>query len=187
MRNYQKQTNITHYIGILILGIIVGWLGLNFIQTGTHEKVIDIVRLKEAGSDSKSQDFSYKNTEYDFSLQYPKGLIIKEFDEGDGSTTIVFQKPDDILVGFQIYVTPYTESTITGDRILFDSTGVIEDLKEESLREDLLVATFRSEAPILGKTTEIWFIHGGYLFEITSTASLDTWLRDIIKTISFIS
>ena len=172
---------------IFISGLIVGGSVMYFFIQPIPQSY-EITRLKtfsdKQGSVSE-ESVLYTNEQYGFSFSYPKGLVYKEFDEGAGAQTIVFQKPNDIKTGFQIYVTPYAEKTITGERILYDASGAVSDLKEEYLRDDFIVATFESDAPIFGKTREIWFLHGGYLFEVTTYAELDEWLRGIVKTVKF--
>lgn len=170
---------------IFVLGIITGGVLMYTLMLPVASPE-DITRLKIFTQNVLPEEsVLYKNDKYGFSLHYPQGLIFKEFDEGAGAQTIVFQKPNDVKTGFQIYITPYTEATITGQRILFDVSGAVSDLKEENIRDDFLVATFISEASILGKTREIWWLHGGFLFELTTFASLDGWIRDIVKTVEF--
>ncbi|MDP2704971.1 MAG: hypothetical protein Q8O71_01060 [bacterium] len=176
--------NTRYILTVFILGLTLG-AGGTYILVGQGGLGSNISRLKVIGEGKPNENVLYTNEQYDFSFRYPQGLIFEEFEEKNGAHTIVFQKPDDVKTSFQIYITPYEESTITGDRILYDASGPVTDLKEENIREDFLAATFISEAPILGKTREIWWLHGGYLFEVTTYASLDTWIRDIIKTVEF--
>lgn len=180
-----------HYIlGTFALGLIIGGGGVYTVlqQTESADRAgagTKISRLKVLTGEAPSEDVSYTNDQYGFSFHYPQGLIYEEFDEGGGAKTIVFQHPDNARVGFQIYITPYEGDTITGERILYDASGAVSELKEENIREDFLAATFMSEAPILGKTREIWWLHGGFLFELTTYAALDGWIRDIVKTMEF--
>ena len=37
-----------------------------------------------------------------------------------------------------------------------------------------------------GDWREVWFIHGGYLYEVTTYKELDTWLGSIMQTRKFI-
>ena len=171
-------------LGIFVLGLIVGG-GAMYVLVPPTGTPADISRLKTFTEKLPTEGILYRSEQYGFSFRYPRGLVYKEFDEGGGAQIIVFQAPGDITTGFQIYITPYTEDTITGERILYDASGVISDLMEENIREDFLVATFFSEAPLLGKTREIWWLHNGYLFELTTYASLDEWIRDIVKTVEF--
>ena len=47
-------------------------------------------------------------------------------------------------------------------------------------------ASFYSTDTALGETAEIWFIHGGYLFEVTTLKPLAAWLSEIMSTWQFI-
>jgi len=178
--------NNTKYIIIaLVIGLAAG--GGIYALIDKSSSTAEISRIKEFNRESTdNKSVLYTNDQYGFSLRYPKGLIYKEFDEGGGSQTIVFQKPGDAKLGFQIYITPYTESTITGERILFDiPSGNVSNLEEIQLTEDLLVATFISEDLFIGETKEIWFIDGEYLYQATTFVNLDTWLKEIISTWNF--
>ena len=175
---------IPYITSIFILGLIVGGGGVYMLMQ-PYGADVSLSRLKVITGELKNETVSYTNDQYGFSFRYPIGLIFEEFDEAEGAQTIVFQKPNDSKIGFQIYITPYVGDTITGERILYDASGKVSDLKEENLREDFLTATFFSDAPILGKTREIWFLNRGYLFEVTTYAEHDSWIRDIVETIEF--
>jgi hypothetical protein len=45
---------------------------------------------------------------------------------------------------------------------------------------------FFSSYPRLNDTREVWFIHGGYLYEVTTFKQLDSWLGQIMQTWKFI-
>ena len=47
-------------------------------------------------------------------------------------------------------------------------------------------ASFYSTDVRLGDTYEVWFIHGGYLYEVTTLKPLDAWLQNIMQTWVFI-
>jgi hypothetical protein len=44
---------------------------------------------------------------------------------------------------------------------------------------------FYGSNSIMGDTREIWFIHAGLLFEVTTYKQLDTWLLPILHTWQF--
>ena len=190
IKNIKNTENIKYIVSALVIGLIVGGFGIYFIMTQNDST--EISRIKKFNSNSINKESAdkgvlYTSNKYGFSFRYPKGLILKEFNEGNESQTIVFQKLGDVELGFQIYIAPYTESTITGERILLDiPSGNIQDLREEQLTKGLLVATFISTDPFVGKTKEIWFIDGEYLYQATTFIDLDSWLTEIIKTWKFI-
>lgn len=141
----------------------------------------------------------YTHPEIGFSLQYPKDLEIKYFKEQDGEETIVFQKngdkqewPAQEKTGFQIFVIPFEndEKELTKEKILKDLPGIIiEDLVEvvigEKTGRPIHAFVFWSNSDKIGKTREVWFTDGGYLFEITTYEHLDGWLAQIMSTWGF--
>lgn len=127
----------------------------------------------------------YQNAHYGFSLLYPNYLEVSTFDEGGGATTITFQNVEK-AEGFQIFIVPYSESQVSEQRFKYDEpSGVRESLKS------IVVGgasgdAFYSTNTELGDTREVWVVHGGFLYEITTHKSLDAWLGDIIQTWKFI-
>ena len=128
----------------------------------------------------------YTNTDYKFSLAYPKELEIQIFTEEDGDT-ILFQHPAEKR-GFQLFISSYPDKDFITDSVLRQYLpGLILDAPQEIiLPGDKHALLFWSEAPEIGKTREVWFIHNDYLFGITTYAQLDEWLAYIIATIHFI-
>jgi hypothetical protein len=127
----------------------------------------------------------YRNTHYRFALFYPKNLEVREYDEGEGARTITFQ---DVRTaeGFQIFVVPYTASQVSMQRFKMDEpSGVMRD--PQNLNIDGAFATmFLGKNDLLGDTREVWFIRGGYLFEVTAPLSLDNWLGNSMLSWIFI-
>lgn|SRR3989344_6749506 len=127
----------------------------------------------------------YRNTTYRFSLFYPEGLGVEEFDEGGGARTIIFQNPERGQ-GFQIFIVPYAAPQVSMERFKKDQpSGVMQD--PHDLKIDGAIATlFTGKDAFLGDTREVWFIRGGYLFEVTTVKALDEWLGNIMLTWKFI-
>lgn len=122
-----------------------------------------------------------------FSIEYPKDLKARAYDEGDDAQNIVFQGEN--RTGFQIFISPYEGEELTQERIL-------EDLPEAIIREplealigpskDIRALLFWSEDPAIGRTREVWFVHNSYLYEITTYAHLDSWLAGLMTTWRFL-
>ena len=176
---------------ILILGIAVGAGGLWFAMRDvgvSSDMAVD--RLKDVSAENASDTIRYQNEGYGFVLDYPRGLVVKEFDEGRGAYTVVFQKPGE-YVGFQVYMTPNVGNTIDGVTIQRDvPSGVVDDLKEEDLvidggKSKVRAATFWSQSTLAGKTREIWLLHNGFIFEFTAYAGADEMLRQVLSTLTF--
>ena len=127
----------------------------------------------------------YRNTMYRFALLYPANLSVQEFDEGGGARTIIFQN-EQVAQGFQIFVVPYSATQVSTQRFKADQpSGVIEEPHNIAIDGAFATIFFGKDA-LLGETREVWFIHAGYLFEVTTPKVLDDWLGTIMQTWIFI-
>jgi hypothetical protein len=152
---------------------------LNFATTTIGQDDVSNDRTVPAGM------HEYKSTEYNFSLFYPQELTVSPYNEGGGAATITFQNPDTVE-GFQIFITPYDETQISDARFKQDEpSGVRESLSNITV-DGATGAEFFSTDVNLGATREVWFIHGGFLYEVTTLKSLDSWLADILQTWKFL-
>lgn len=128
---------------------------------------------------------TYTSSLYRFSLFYPQELSLKGYDEGGGAQTIIFQNIK-TAHGFQIFITPYSEPQVSTKRFKQDEpSGVRNNLTNITL-DGATGAAFYSTNNLLGDTREVWVIHGGYLYEITTLKSLDMWLDTILQTWQFL-
>jgi hypothetical protein len=127
----------------------------------------------------------YQSTAYHFSLLYPNYLKVSTFDEGGGATTITFQNVEK-SEGFQIFIVPYEGTQVSEQRFKEDvPSGVRESLKTIVVDGAAGEAFYSTDAN-LGDTREVWVVHGGFLYELTTHKSLETWLGGIIQTWKFI-
>ena len=85
-----------------------------------------------------------------------------------------------------MYVTPYSKKQIDAAQFKIDEpSGVVKE------RQDVLVdgargTKFYGHNATLGDTRELWFIHNGFLYEVTTFKVLDEWLGSIMQTWKFI-
>jgi hypothetical protein len=127
----------------------------------------------------------YSNAQFHFSLSYPRNLQVQEYKEAGGAFTVTFQ---DVVADqeFQVYVTPYSEPQITDSQFKMDElSGVKIDPSNVTVAGASGIEFF-SNAPRLNDTREVWFIHGGLLYEVTTYKELDAWLKPIIGSWRFI-
>jgi len=126
----------------------------------------------------------YQNNPYDFSLYYPDDLTVSEQKVGGNSEVLLFQDKTS-GEGFDVFVTPYGEPKITQQRFEMDEpSGVMND--PQNITIDGAAATeFFSTNPAMGASREIWFLHEGYLYEVTAPQPLDQWLLQIMQTWHF--
>lgn len=127
----------------------------------------------------------FRSDVYVFSLLYPQDFDVRVEDEGGGASTILFENKKTID-GFQIFIVPFGGSQITDDRFKKDiPSGVRKSIQNVKI-DGATGASFYSTDASLGETAEVWFIHGGYLYEVNTFKDLDIWLSNILATLKFL-
>lgn len=133
----------------------------------------------------ESRSGEYRSGEYFFSLVPREEMSVKEFDEGGGAKTFIFEDTQNEF-GFQIFAVPYADEVITEERFKMDvPSGVKENVRELRV-DDVMATTFYSQSFELGETYEVWFIKGSLLYEVTTLRSLENELNEIINSWQFI-
>ncbi len=150
---------------------------------------------------------TYYNKELGIYFNYPEGFNVSGFAEGDAGYTILAQKPN-AKESFQIFVSDFDEpGPITPERVKKDVPDmVIEDPKQvligmfstssnnnnfsssgvEKLPSGKIPALiFFGKSESLGRTREVWFVHSGKLYQLTTYADLDSLIGPILETLRF--
>ena len=122
----------------------------------------------------------YKNTQYHFSLTYPNNLAATEYAEANGALTATFND-DSSGQSFEIYVTPFTGKQITADRFKLDEPSGVYAQPTDVVIGGTRATMFFGQNTVMGDTREVWFIRGGYLYEVTTYKDLDAWLGHILQ------
>ena len=128
----------------------------------------------------------YSNADYHFSILYPKGVTALERTRASSKDPlfVVFQDPQ-TNQGFQIYAFSYPSPAITQARFNMDEpSGVLNSPQNVSVAGASGIM-FLSHDSVIGTIREIWFIHQGILYEITTAQSLDQWMQSIMQTWQF--
>ena len=127
----------------------------------------------------------YSSRDFHFSLLFPANLESTEYKEKRGALTVSFQDPD-TNEGFQVYATPYSRNQIDAAQFKLDEpSGVVKE-QQDVLVDGARGTKFYGHNATLGDTREVWFIHNGFLYEVTTFKVLDEWLGSIIQTWKFI-
>jgi len=127
----------------------------------------------------------YRNNKFHFLLHYPEELTVKEFNDKGEALTVSFENKES-GEGFQIFVVSYAESQVTPERFKLDVPSGVRESPTQVLIDGVTGEVFFSENGTLGKTREVWFIRGGYLYEVTTYRELDAWLAEIMHSWKFI-
>ena len=127
----------------------------------------------------------YRNKHYGFSVYYPAEIPPQELPDRDDQLTVLFQgaagEP-----GFEIYVAPTKDTAITPERFKLDQPSGVMKERHDTMIDGVPATAFVGFNAAVGKTSEVWFIHNGYLFEVATYKELDSWLSDIMQTWRFI-
>lgn len=126
----------------------------------------------------------YTNDAYQFSLFYPNTFLVSEHPEKNRAMTITFQDPS-TLKGFQLFVLPYTESTISEERFTLDVPSGVRENVLKSYIDGIEAVSFESELQNFGETKELWFIHYGYLYELTAEKGNEELLEAVRQSWEF--
>ena len=127
----------------------------------------------------------YQNSAFHFGLIFPSNLQATEYKEQAGALTVSFQDPT-TNEGFEVYVTPYSGTQIDEQRFKLDEPSGTYLNPTSVLIDGVTASKFNGYNAIMGTTTEVWFIHGGNLYEVATYEQLDTWLGQIMQTWKFI-
>ncbi|HEY0221086.1 MAG TPA: hypothetical protein VGC58_02575 [Candidatus Paceibacterota bacterium] len=156
--------------------------GVLYVPPNTLSIIGEVVKTENGSNKNLSL---YKNTKSNFSIEFPKELTIKEYDEGGGSYSYVFENESGDK-SFQIFFTEYYKDSITEERFLTDiPSGVIKE-KQDIFIDGVPAVMFFSKNNIMGETREVWFIKNGFLYEVFTYKDLDEWLSEIMLTWKFI-
>jgi hypothetical protein len=178
--------------GASVLVVVIALMGLYFIydpteapSTEVEESSVSVVYMAPANDAAPAGFHTYTNDMYGFSIEYPESLQAIDHAERAGAHSVTFESDTDEK-GFQIFITPYNGNQITASRINLDTRGTAQGEPQEVVLDDGTRALiFFSESPVLGTLREVWFIHDGYLYEVTTYAEFDVWLTGIMKTWRF--
>ena len=127
----------------------------------------------------------YTNAALHFALSYPPTLHKSTYNEAGGAFTTSFQDPSS-GVGFEVYVTPYSDSQITETKFKMDEPSGVFNQPTNVVIDGIQATMFYGHNGIMGDTREVWFIKNGLLYEIATYKDLDQWLGTIMQTWRFL-
>lgn len=137
----------------------------------------------DGGGAQLAKEFS--DDQFKFSFRYPDGMKTSAVEEEEGGRTILAQD-EQTKNGFQVFVAPYDETEpLAPERILQDLPDLVMEEVQMSKIDGAHAVVFVTNDPSLGKTREVWFAHGGFLYQVTSRMEFDRVLAEIMATFKF--
>lgn len=118
-------------------------------------------------------------------MYYPDDLTMIEHPGDYGSAVVLFQDAA-TEEGFQVFVVPYDEPKISEKRFKMDEPSGVMQSPQNITIDGAPATEFLSTNPAMGTAREIWFLHGGFLYEVTAPQALDAWLSRIMQTWQFV-
>jgi hypothetical protein len=190
-----KKTTIIIVIVVLLLAGAIIFLSFNKKSSQSEEikfnenqsvsgNIQNTYTLTPSTEDEKNN--VYTDSQYNFSFQYPKSFTATKFSDQEETATILVQGEGG-KTGFQIFIAPFDEpGPLTKERILQDVPDMkITNAENRALKNGIPALIFFNEETSLGKTREIWFIENGYLYQVSTTITLDSLVAQIIETWKF--
>ncbi len=168
---------------VLVVGVVIFFPKLRTLIPGQNDQVVMPVQVVVAPLTQK-----YTNDTFRFSFNYPEGYTVREVVSETGTNVLIEDQVSG--KGVQIYVTKYTDSntTITPERVM-DEVG---DMSVEDSQPIVLSAgggeglAFKSDNQDFGGSSrEAWFIVAGHLYQISTYAEYDEFLKAVFATWNF--
>ena len=150
-------------------------------------------------SEDNKENNLYIDSQYKFSFEYPKHFTATKFSEGESGNTILVQYREQSEqvstsinkypkgASFQIFIAPFDEpGPLTKERVLEDLPDlIIKNPEQRVLKNGEVALMFFSQESSIGETREIWFIHNGFLYQISTYKELDSLVAKILETWKF--
>ena len=149
-------------------------------SAGTGENDISV----EAIADIKNYEYTeeFRDSKGRFSFSFPPQFTVTEI---PGSPeTILIQDPAS-GIGIQILITQFGEDTdITADMVRRDIPNMrIEDVQEVEIGPNRKGIAFLSDNPAFnGRSRDVWFVYKKELYQITTYAEQDEFLKKMFST-----
>ncbi len=173
-------------IVLIILGILAGivvvlWPTLRK-SSSDGEDLSPNTESTEALSDWEG----YAHPSLPFAFAYPKDLTPSTFTDGEAEIVLLKGKEPEREV--QIVIRAFDEpGPLMVERIQRDIPEMVIDDPQNVLigPAQIPALLFWSEGGSADRTREVWFIQGGYLYQITGSAEMDETLAKMMETWTF--
>jgi len=160
-------------------------LDLNNLASSSLPATPDFANKIAIKGDPPSDYIKYVNEKYSFYFYHSTMAKVTEYDQGQGAMIVTLENVKKVR-GMQIFIVPYWEKTISEARFKKDIPSGIRTNVESTLVDGVEAVTFNSVDENLGATREVWFIRGGYLYEVTTFQGVGEWFIPKMQTWGFL-
>lgn len=146
------------------------------------------ITIDQVGSDPTGGITIFQHPRLGFTLELPEVFsagIFEEEESGAAGETTLIRGPD--AAELQIYATAFDEEgPLTPERIHKDLPTIsVVAPQQVVLHGGMTALAFLGENEALGKTQEVWFVHDGFLYQLTTTAPMGEEIAKIIGSMRF--
>ena len=133
---------------------------------------------------------TYVNSTFRFSFKHPQSFTVTTVPaagDGDGETILLVESGDK-KVGIQMVISPYgADVDITAALIRADLPDIkIDDPQAVEIGSNRLGLAFMSDSRVFGgRSREVWFVFNGNLYQISTYAEFDEFLKGLFGTWQF--
>lgn len=190
-----ERKKITIYAGITVVLLGISFFAIYTRVFGRKELIqgLDIRSIKDIRGQKKTGDevlleikdaelYIHKNPS--FSFRYQKEFKVTSHQPPGTTRGEVVVIEHDQNESFQIAITPFDEKgPITKARIVRDLPDIPMGEEDNTIQIGYAHALgFKSADEAIGQTYEIWFVAGGYLYQISAPLSFRKNLMNILST-----
>jgi hypothetical protein len=159
--NMRKKAFVIGIVMFLsLLALVFWWKASGVAQRDPAPEAPDVVPTTVRRGVPGEGTVGYRNEKYRFSLEYPQALTVNEYAEAGDAITVTFED-DTGELGFQVFVTPYSNSQITPERFRIDQPSGVFAEPTDIVVDGVRATMFFGKNSVMGDTREAWFIYPG--------------------------
>lgn len=188
--------------GAITSALVIGVLGIGFWVwthpvTPVQNSPINITNAFASASPSPADTIAapastfthtYTNKKYSLSFGYPDGYSVRSTPNADGGGDTILIQNDTTKKGVQILITPYddADANITEKKIETDIPDMkVSDPQPVPVGRNQGLAFISDNGAFDGNSREVWFVFKGNLYQISTYASYDDFVKTLFSTWKF--
>lgn len=179
------KKNLPYFIAILILIVAAGafvWSKRKKteISSNSEKTIFQNPSLTSRPQKTSETSFSYTHPLFGFTFSLNEKFSTGTFTEGEGEMLLVKLEGEQNRQT-QIYVTEFSEKgPLTAQKISQDLPGMVMENPIDVMVDGEPAVAFISKSDSGEKTREVWLVHSGHLYQISSLTTSEKMASDIL-------